>query len=111
MNAQKLKERLETKGIKVEFEVKQGKVQNISFTRDDFQITSVKGVHRNFTKTVMNNLEKNREAFRAKQFAEQKQVEDKKQLVKEQIQEVRNIREEKTKLQAQNMYSNKGLSR
>lgn len=111
MNAQKLKERLEQKGIKVHFEIKHSKVQSITFAKDDFKITSLKGADRVFTDRIMKSLEKNREAFRAKQIDQQKQAETKQAQAKEQIQKIRDSREERTRIQGQSLYNSKGLSR
>lgn len=111
LNVQKLKERLEQQGIKMTYEIKSGKVQNVSFEKDDFKISSSKANEKLFTDKVMNNLDKNREAFRSKQSEQQKEELQKKEQAKQQIQSIKDSREERTQLQQNSIYNTKNLGR
>lgn len=111
LNAQKLKERLDQQGIKMNFEIKGGKVQNVSFEKDDFKISSFRANEKLFTDKVLQNLDKNRDAFRSKQNDLQKELNQKKEQANQQIQNIKDSRQERTQLHQGEIYNSKNLGR
>lgn len=111
LNAQKLKERLDQQGIKMNFEIKGGKVQSVSFEKDDFKISSSRANEKLFTDKVLQNLDKNRDAFRSKQNDLQKELNQKKEQANQQIQNIKDSRQERTQLQQGEIYNSKNLGR
>lgn len=102
----KLKERLSRQNIKVSFEIKNGKVQNISFEKESFKVTSVKGNDRVFTDRVLKSVDSNHKEQMTSKNKEQSQEKG-----NDRFDKIRATREQKTAIEKQSMYSNKGLSR
>ncbi|WP_159638983.1 hypothetical protein [Sphingobacterium composti Ten et al. 2007 non Yoo et al. 2007] len=101
----KLKEKLAEKGIKVNFETKQGKVQSISFKKNEFEINSIKGKDRVWTDLVVKSVSENKNAL------EKAQKQEKEKPQYNRFEEMKKHREERTELLSRNMYDTKGLSR
>lgn len=100
----KLKENLAKKNIHVNFEVKNGKLQNISFKKNEFEISSIKGNDRIFTDRVVKSVEEN------KKSQEQAKNEEKKPEYNR-FAEMKKHREERTQLLNRDMYNTKGFSK
>lgn len=101
----KLQQRLKERGIKVTFDKDKsnGKVKSISFEKDTLKVDSVKANDRVWTDRVLNSVDKNREQM-IKEMNSPKVQNDR-------FEEIRRTREERTKMQEQSMYNNKGLER
>lgn len=102
----KLKERLAKQDIKVNFDVKYGKVQNVSFQKGDFKISSIKGHERLFTDRVIKSVEVNKNSLTNEQNKEKQQGQG-----INRFDQVRAMREEKTALERRDMYNTKGFGR
>lgn len=111
LNIQKLKDNLAERGYKVEFSIKQGKIQSVSFEKDNFKIDSINANQRGFTNTILKQLEKNRESFRDVQNRNDKAVSERKEIAENQIKEVRSSRDERTSLYNQDIFKSKDLGR
>ena len=59
----KLKENLAKRNIHVNFEVKNGTLRNISFKKDKFEISSIKGNDRVFTDRILKSIDDNKKCL------------------------------------------------
>lgn len=102
----KLKEKLAEKGIKMNFETKQGKVQSISFKKNEFEINSTRGNDRVWTDRVIKSVSDNKNTLEKAQKQEREKPDYNR------FAEIRKQREERTELLSRDMYKTKGgLSR
>lgn len=97
----KLKEELQKHKIDVKFEIKDGKVQNISFKKSGFDLDSVRGNDRVWTDRVIKSVQENKALSMDKGKEEPK---------RSRFDEIKANREERTKMQQQGLYNTKGLS-
>lgn len=100
----KLKEKLAEKGIKMNFETKQGKVQSISFKKNEFEINSIRGNDRVWIDRVVKSVDENKKTFEQAQKQEKKPEYNR-------FAELKQHREARTELLSRNMYDTKGFSR
>lgn len=100
----KLKQDLAKRNIQVNFEVKNGKLNFISFKKNDFEISSIKGNDRIFIDRVIKSIDENKYSL------EQAKKEEKKPEYNR-FEEIKRLREARTELLSRNMYDTKGFTR
>ncbi|MFD2289231.1 hypothetical protein GJU39_21895 [Pedobacter petrophilus] len=100
----KLKESLAKRNINVNFEVKNGRIQSISFKKNEFEINSIKGNDRVFTDRIVKSINENKNSL------EQAKKEEKKPDYNR-FAELKKHREERTELLSRDMYNTKGFSK
>lgn len=100
----KLKQDLAKRNIQVNFKLKNGKIDFISFKKNEFEITSIKGNDRVFTDRVIKSINENKNSL------EQAQMEEKKPQYNR-FAELKKHRDERAELLSRNLYDPKGLSR
>jgi len=100
----KLKQDLAKRNIQVNFELKNGKIDFISFKKNEFEINSIKGNDRVFTDRVVKSINENKNSL------EQAKKEEKKPEYNR-FAEMKKHREERTELLNRNMYDTKGFTR
>lgn len=100
----KLKQDLAKRNIQVNFELKNGKIDFISFKKNEFEINSIKGIDRVFTDRVVKSINENKNSL------EQAKKEEKKPEYNR-FAEMKKHREERTELLNRNMYDTKGFTR
>lgn len=84
---------------------KKGKVKDVEFKKGEHKINSTKANERTFTDNIVKNIEKNREATKMLEKAQNKKPEYNR------FDAIKQQREERTKLLGRDMYDTKGLSK
>jgi len=101
----KLKENLAKQNIKVDFEMKNNRVTSISFKKNEFEISSVKGNDRVWTDRIVKSIDENKKSLEQAKTAERSKPDYNR------FAEMKKHREERSDLLSRNMYDTKGLSK